>query len=113
MTQENVEIVERFLDAFNGRDRGAVSSLLHPEIEWHTMAGPVFGVEAMKGREQALRFMFEGIEDAIADFRVIGAEVSELPGDQVLSVARSRVAGPPAEPPSRCTRRLSTASMRA
>jgi ketosteroid isomerase-like protein len=87
MSQENIEVVERFLDAFNRRDREAVGALFHPQIEWHTMAGPLFGVEAMNGREEALSFMFEGIDDAIKDFRVF-AEVNELPGGQVLSVGR-------------------------
>jgi ketosteroid isomerase-like protein len=87
MSRENVEVVERFMDAFNRRDREAVGALFHPQIEWHTMAGPLFGVEAMNGREEALRFMFEGIDDAIKDFRVF-AEMNELPGGRVLSVGR-------------------------
>ena len=85
MSQENVEVVERFMDAFNRRDREAVAALVHPQIEWHTMAGPLFGVEAMNGREEALAFMFEGIDDAVKDFRVF-AEVNELSDGQVLSV---------------------------
>jgi ketosteroid isomerase-like protein len=87
MSQENVEVVQRFLDAFNRRDREAVGALFHPQVEWHTMAGPLFGVEAMNGREEALDFMFEGIDDAIEDFRVF-AEVHELPGGRVISVGR-------------------------
>jgi ketosteroid isomerase-like protein len=87
MSQENVEIVERFMDAFNRRDRKAVGALFHPQIEWHTMGGPLFGVDAFNGREEALSFMFEGIADAIEDFRVF-AEVHELPGGEVISVGR-------------------------
>jgi ketosteroid isomerase-like protein len=85
MSKENVEVVKRFMDAFNRRDREAVGALFHPQIEWHTMAGPLLGVEAMNGREEALTFIFEGIDESIKDFRV-SAEVNELPDGQVLSV---------------------------
>jgi ketosteroid isomerase-like protein len=85
MSKENVEVVKRFMEAFNRRDREAVGALFHPQIEWHTMAGPLLGVEATNGREEALTFIFEGIDESIKDFRVT-AEVYELPDGQVLSV---------------------------
>jgi ketosteroid isomerase-like protein len=88
MTQENVEIVRRFAEALNRGDREAVGALLHPEVEWHTLGGPLIGTEAIYGRDEALRFMFERIPDALEDFRAIMEEVSELPGGQVLGVAR-------------------------
>jgi ketosteroid isomerase-like protein len=87
MSQENVEIVRRFNDAYNRRDREAVEALFHPEIQWHTIAGPLFGVEAMHGREESLRFVFEQIPEGIEDFRVALEEVSELRCGQVLAVA--------------------------
>jgi ketosteroid isomerase-like protein len=83
-----VEIVRRFNDAFERRDREDVAVLLHPQIEWHTIAAPLLGVEAMHGRDEALHFMFEQIGEGIEDFRAILEEVSELPSDQVLAVAR-------------------------
>jgi len=87
MSQENVEIVRRFFDAFERRDRADVAALLHPQIEWHTIAAPLLGVQAMHGRDEALHFMFEQIGEGIEDFRAIPEEVSELSSDQVLAVA--------------------------
>ena len=87
MSQENVEIVRRFIDAYNRRDREAVEALFHPEIEWHTITGPLLGVEAVHGREESLHFMFEQIPEGVEDFRVGLEEVRELSGGQVLAVA--------------------------
>jgi ketosteroid isomerase-like protein len=60
--------------------------VLHNEVEWHTMAGPVFGIEAIHGRGDLLNFMFERIPDGIEDFRVITEGLSELHGGQTLVV---------------------------
>jgi ketosteroid isomerase-like protein len=87
MSAENVEIVHQFYDAFERRDREDLAALLHPQIEWHSIGAPLLGVEAIHGRDEALRFMFEQIGEAIQDFRAILEEVRELPSDQVLAVA--------------------------
>jgi ketosteroid isomerase-like protein len=86
MSQENVEVVQRFMDAYNRRDREAVRAVLHRDIEWRTMAGPVFGIEAIHGRDEALSFMFERIPEGIEDFRVIARGTSALASGQVLVV---------------------------
>jgi uncharacterized protein len=86
MSQENMEIVRRFFDAFERRDREGVAALLHPQVEWHTMGAPLLGAEAMHGRDEALRFMFEQIGEGM-DFRATLEELRELPSGQVLSVA--------------------------
>src|SRR5438552_10268877 len=88
MSQANVEIVHRFFDAFERRDRKDVASLLHRDVEWHTIAAPLLGVEAMQGRDVALHFMFEQIGEGIEDFQAILEDVRELPSGQVLAVAR-------------------------
>jgi ketosteroid isomerase-like protein len=88
MSQEDVEVVHRFLEAYNRRDREAVAALFHPHIEWHTMAGAISGVDAYWGREDSLRFMFEEIPDAIDGFRVVVEDVGALADGGVLVVAR-------------------------
>jgi ketosteroid isomerase-like protein len=87
MSRENVEVVRRFNDAYNRRDREAVEALFHPEIEWRTIAGPILGVETIHGREASLRFVFEQIPEGINHFRVTLEEVSDLRGGQVLALA--------------------------
>jgi ketosteroid isomerase-like protein len=84
MSQENVEIVNRLVDAYNRRDREAVGALLHPEVEWHTLAGPLFGISALHGRDEMLSFLFEQIPEGLEDFRVTVEAASELSGGQVL-----------------------------
>ena len=88
MSPPNVEIVHRFFDAFERRDREGVAAVLHARVEWRSIAAPLVGVEAMHGRDEALRFLFEQIAEGIEDFRAILEEVRDLPRDQVLSVAR-------------------------
>src|SRR5687768_94087 len=88
MSEENVEIVRRFHDAFDRRDREAVGALLHPEIQRHTIAGPLLEVDAVQGRAEALRFMFEQIPEGIEGFRAVLEEVTGLPGGQALAAAR-------------------------
>ena len=88
MSQENVEVVRRCLSAFNRRDVTAVAALLHPEVEWHTRAGPAIGVESLHGRDATLSFMFNDVPEAMQDFRAIAEAVSELRHDHVLAVGR-------------------------
>ena len=87
MSQENVEIFHRFFDAYDRRDRDAVAACLHPEVEWHTIAGPLFGVDALYGRAEMLAFMFEQIPEELPDFRAMLEEVTLLGKDQALTVA--------------------------
>ena len=89
MSQENVEIVRRFLDALQPGDRDAVGASFHPEIEWRPIAGALFGLDdAIHGREESVRFMFEQVQEVLDGFRVVSEEVSALPDGRVLSVAR-------------------------
>ena len=87
MSQENVEIVRRFTDAVNRGDREAAAAVVHADVEWHTVAGPILGVEAVSGRDEVTRFLFDLFPDAIEDFRVTIGEVRALPQGQVLVTA--------------------------
>jgi ketosteroid isomerase-like protein len=88
VSEENLKVVRRFYNAFNRRNREDGAALLHPQIEWHSIAAPMLGVDAMRGRDDALRFMFEQIGEGVEDFRAIPEQVKELPGDRVLAVVR-------------------------
>jgi ketosteroid isomerase-like protein len=88
MSEENVEVVRRGVDGINRSDRASVEPLLHPDVEWRTVLGPVLGVEAVSGRDAVLRFGFEEIPDAIEDFRVEVEELRDLGEGRVLLVAR-------------------------
>jgi ketosteroid isomerase-like protein len=88
MSRENMEIVRRFLEAYNRRDPEAVATLIHPDVAWHTLAAPIFGIEVVHGRDKLLRFMFEQIPEALEDFRATLDGVSQLPDDRVLAAVR-------------------------
>jgi|SRR5688500_5064053 ketosteroid isomerase-like protein len=87
MSEGNVELVRRFYEAYDRRDRDAVASCLHPQVEWHTIAGPVFGVDALYGRADMLTFLFEQIPEELPDFCATLEEVIPVGDEQVLSVA--------------------------
>jgi ketosteroid isomerase-like protein len=56
MSQENVELVRQAFEAFNRDDRATVIRLLAPDVEWHTLAGPILGASTVRGREAMLTF---------------------------------------------------------
>jgi ketosteroid isomerase-like protein len=88
MSQEDVEIVRRFLDATSRGDREAVAALIHPEVEWHTMASALLGVEVVRGRDETVSFIFDRIPEGIENFTAVADRVRELPGDGVFVIGR-------------------------
>ncbi len=94
MSQENVELVRRFIDAFGRRDRETFAALLHPEVEWHTFVTPLLGIaETMHGRDELVRVTFELIPQALDDWHSVPLDVKELADGRVLSVARYEARG--------------------
>ena len=90
MSEENVELVRRVLDAFNRRDEEGMLADLHPEVEW---VNPPDAVEPgiRSGHEE-----FAGASQAVADtFEDTHVEVHEAvdAGDQVVVVAKLRGRG--------------------
>jgi ketosteroid isomerase-like protein len=88
MSQESVEIVRQVLDGFSRSDRESVEPLLHPDVQWRTVMGPLLGVEAVSGREAMLRFAFDEIPDAAENTHVEVEELRDLGEGRVLVVAR-------------------------
>ena len=82
MSQENVEIVQRHVAAYNRRDFEALRELSHPELEvdWSASRGLEAGV--YRGLEQALGF-YRGFLDM---FEQVEIELSRLikSGDSVV-----------------------------
>jgi ketosteroid isomerase-like protein len=90
MSKEDVETVNRVLDAFSRSDRASVELLVHPDVEWRTVLGPLLGVESVSGREAVLRLGFEEIPDVVEDYRAEVEELMDLGKARVLVVARYR-----------------------
>jgi uncharacterized protein len=86
MAQENVEIVRRGFEAVDRGDRAAFALLLAPEVDWHSLAGPLLGVGTIRGREAMLKFLWEDLPEGIEEFRVSPEELTDLGNDRVLVV---------------------------
>ena len=87
MSQKNVELVRQGLEAVNRDDRATAARLLAPDLEWHSLAGPLVGVETIRGREAMLKFWQDAAE-TFEGYRASVEELTDLGNDRVLVVAR-------------------------
>ncbi len=86
MSRENVEKIERAIDAFDRRDMDSLAPLITEDFEW---AGAFMGsVEggSFRGREGMERFFAEAA-DTWEEFRSVAEEYRDL-GDRVLVLGR-------------------------
>ena len=86
MSRANAAIIRRFADLFAQGDRDAVAELIHPDAEWHTMVGPILGVEAVRGRNEVISLLFDRMPEGIEDFTATVDSIRELPDDRLLVV---------------------------
>jgi ketosteroid isomerase-like protein len=85
MSQENVEIVRRSVEAFNDRDLGTVMEMCDPQVEWHTPPD-IPDAAVYHGLDEAR----ENVEDllrAFDDLRVEPLRFEES-GDEVVALYR-------------------------
>ena len=93
MSQENVELVKRFVDAYNRRDVEAMLNDLDPEIEWHSGILTALGRDAAvyrghDGFRQGLRDIYE----ALGETQIEYSEIRDL-GSRTLAIGRFRARG--------------------
>jgi ketosteroid isomerase-like protein len=81
VSQENVEIVKRLLDAFNARDVEAFAEITTPDFEWTTSMTAVEG-EIFWGRE-GIDTYFARMRDVWDQFLALADNYRDL-GDRVL-----------------------------
>jgi ketosteroid isomerase-like protein len=93
MPQENVEVIRAATNAWNRGDRATLARLLHPDVEWQTILGPLVGVATVRGRDAVLKFLFEDIPDAIDRPSAVAEELTDLGNGRVLVVATYRGRG--------------------
>src|SRR5919197_4320415 len=85
MSQENVEIVRRAYEAWNGGDPEAARELLSPEIEWHLPSNfPDRGT--WRGRDAVV----SGLASFLGSWDELRADVRELidAGDRLVAFVR-------------------------
>lgn len=88
MSQESVELVRQGFEALNRGDRASIAHLLAPDVEWHSLAGPILGVDTIRGREAMLKFLWQDLPGSIEGFRASPEEFTDLGNDRVLVVVR-------------------------
>jgi ketosteroid isomerase-like protein len=90
MSEENIEIARRSIDAYNRRDLDVLRALNHPDVEldWSASMGPDAGV--YRGFEAVLR-LYAGYFDAFEEI-VVEPECFIDAGESVVvpNVSRSR-----------------------
>jgi ketosteroid isomerase-like protein len=101
MSQENVEVVRKVIDAFNRGDLGSWLGFLSPEVVWESLPLPGFR-DVYRGRAEAREWIELLLE--VFDFDLEIDELTALSDDRVLMAAsargRGRGSGLPVERPS-------------
>ena len=87
MSQENVELARRVMDAWSRRDvEGALVGLIHKDIEWHP-ALTAGGLEGTVYRGHAgIREWFRELDEAWASLSVDLLDFREVGEDRVLQL---------------------------
>jgi ketosteroid isomerase-like protein len=93
MTESNVEVTRRLLDAWSRRDVEAAVELVHEDCEWHPaltaggMEGAVYhGIEGM-------RRWFSELDEAWAELWIDVNEFREVGADRVLQLGQFHAVG--------------------
>jgi ketosteroid isomerase-like protein len=85
VSEKNVEIVKRFIAAFNGRELETFAAMTTPDFEWTTSMMAVEG-EVFWGRA-GIDTYFERMREVWDDFRAFAEDYRDL-GDRVLWLGR-------------------------
>ena len=99
MSQENVEIVRKLIDAFNRGDLDAWLGFLSPEVVWESLPLPGFR-EVYRGRSGAREWL-EQLQEVFEEAHLEIEEITALSDDRVLfgytQIGRGRGSGLPVE----------------
>jgi len=85
MSQENVELVKRFIGAFNERELETFAAMTTPDFEWTTSMMAVEG-EVFHGRE-GIDTYFERMREVWDEFRGFAEDYRDL-GERVLWIGQ-------------------------
>jgi len=91
MSQENVEIVRRGIDAFNHRNVDVLVTLVTPDFAWFPALPGLVEGDGYRGRD-GIEMYFEEISNTWDELRVLGGEFRDL-GDRVVVLGRTEGRG--------------------
>ena len=93
MSQENVEVFRRGLDAYNRQDLDALLVELDPDVEWHPALAVLLGGERTVFRgHQGVRESIKEEDEALAELHVEISEIRDL-GNSALAIGSIRARG--------------------
>jgi ketosteroid isomerase-like protein len=87
MSQENVEVVRRALQAFADGGLDAMAELWDPDISWRAAEGAIDDVGEMHGPDAVRRYIQDWF-DMFDDFSVVVEELRDVGDDRVLTIQR-------------------------
>jgi ketosteroid isomerase-like protein len=87
MSQENVEVVRRMLQAFADGGLDAMAEFWDPDIDWRAAEGAVDDVGEMHGPVALRRYVQDWI-DTFDDFSVVVEQLRDVGDNRVLGVQR-------------------------
>ena len=87
MSQENVEVVRRALQAFADGGLDAMAEFWDPDIDWRAAEGAIDDVGEMHGPDAVRRYIQDWF-DMFDDFTVVVEEVRDVGDDRVLAIQR-------------------------
>jgi ketosteroid isomerase-like protein len=89
VSQENVEIGRRMLQAFADGGPEAMAEFWDPEIDWRAAEGAIDDVGEMHGPVAVRRYIQDWIE-TFDDVSVVAEELRDVGHDRVLTVLRMK-----------------------
>jgi ketosteroid isomerase-like protein len=84
MSQENVEVIRKAVEAINRRDPDAFLALLHPDVEWEDSGGYPGARGTYRGRGEVRELFEEVFLEAWESFHVEVEEITEASDDRVF-----------------------------
>jgi ketosteroid isomerase-like protein len=87
MSQENLEVVRRMLQAFADGGLNAMAEFWDPDIDWRAAEGALDDVGELHG-PVAVRRHIQDWPDTFDDFSVVVEELRDVGDDRVLTIQR-------------------------
>ncbi len=92
-SRERVDLVKRFVEAYNRRDVEAMLEELDPEVEWHpAILGPLEGKATVYRGHEGVRMWVRDLDEVFADIHVDYSEIRDL-GERIVAIGRIRMRG--------------------
>ena len=93
MSQENVEVFKRGVDAFNRQNIEGLLEVLDPEVEWHDVFHQMLGGEASVYRgHEGVRELFRDLYEVLAELHGEYSDIRDL-DDRLVGIGQIRTRG--------------------